>query len=162
MAAVIEYASRIVESQKKISTRFNLISEILAESATWAMMDNAKVITAEYVKKASSEREYRLAMYQEKMNELLDDDTVMIATDGKFVGKINGLAVLDMGDYVFGSPTRITATTYMGKSGIVNIEKEAEMSGPTHNKGVQIITGYLGSMYAQNMPLSLSCRIAFE
>lgn len=162
VAAVIEYASRIVESQKKISTRFNLISEILAESATWAMMDNAKVITAEYVKKASSEREYRLAMYQEKMNELLDDDTVMIATDGKFVGKINGLAVLDMGDYVFGSPTRITATTYMGKSGIVNIEKEAEMSGPTHNKGVQIITGYLGSMYAQNMPLSLSCRIAFE
>ena len=162
VAAVIEYASRIVESQKKISTRFNLISEILAESATWAMMDNAKVITAEYVKKASSEREYRLAMYQEKMNELLDDDTVMIATDGKFVGKINGLAVLDMGEYVFGSPTRITATTYMGKSGIVNIEKEAEMSGPTHNKGVQIITGYLGSMYAQNMPLSLSCRIAFE
>lgn len=162
VTAVIEYASRIVESQKKISTRFNLISEILAESATWAMMDNAKVITAEYVKKASSEREYRLAMYQEKMNELLDDDTVMIATDGKFVGKINGLAVLDMGDYVFGSPTRITATTYMGKSGIVNIEKEAEMSGPTHNKGVQIITGYLGSMYAQNMPLSLSCRIAFE
>ena len=162
VAAVIEYASRIVESQKKMSTRFNLISEILAESATWAMMDGAKVITAEYVKKASSEREHRLDMYQEKMNELLDDDTVMIATDGKFVGKINGLAVLDMGDYVFGSPTRITATTYMGKSGIVNIEKEADMSGPTHNKGVQIITGYLGSMYAQNMPLSLSCRIAFE
>ena len=162
VAAVIEYASRMVESQKKMSTRFNLITEILAESATWAMMDDAKVITAEYIKKAGTEREYRLAMYQEKMNELLDDDTVMIATDGKCVGKINGLAVLDMGDYVFGSPTRITATTYMGKSGIVNIEKEAEMSGPTHNKGVQIITGYLGSMYAQNMPLSLSCRIAFE
>ena len=162
VAAVIEYASRIVESQKKLSTRFNLITEILAESATWAMLDGADIITAEYVKKADTEREYRLAMYQEKMNELLDDNTVMIATDGYCVGKINGLAVLDMGDYVFGSPTRITATTYMGKSGIVNIEKEAEMSGPTHNKGVQIITGYLGSMYAQDMPLSLSCRIAFE
>ena len=126
------------------------------------MLDGADIITSEYVKKADAEREYRLAMYQEKMNELLDDNTVMIATDGYCVGKINGLAVLDMGDYVFGSPTRITATTYMGKSGIVNIEKEAEMSGPTHNKGVQIITGYLGSMYAQDMPLSLSCRIAFE
>lgn len=162
VAAVIEYSSRIVESQKKLSTRFNVISEILAEAATWAAMDGAETVTAEYVKKAHEEKTYRLSMYQEKMNELLDDDTVMIATDGYCIGKINGLAVLDMGDYSFGSPTRITATTYMGKSGIVNIEKEAEMSGPTHNKGVQIITGYLGSMYAQNMPLSLSCRIAFE
>ena len=162
VAAVIGYSSRIVESRKKMSTRLNLISEILAEAAAWAEMDGAKIVTAEYIKKAEKEREYRLSMYQEKMNEMLDDGTVMIATDGKCVGKINGLAVLDMGDYAFGSPTRITATTYMGKSGIVNIEKEAEMSGPTHNKGVQIITGYLGSMYAQDMPLSLSCRIAFE
>ena len=162
VASVIEYSSRSVESQKKLSTRFNLIAEILAESATWAQLDNAEIVTAEYVKKAEEEKAYRLSMYQEKMNELLDNNTIMIATDGYCVGKINGLAVLDMGDYSFGSPTRITATTYMGKSGIVNIEKEAEMSGPTHNKGVQIITGYLGRMYAQKMPLSLSCRIAFE
>ena len=162
VASVIEYSSRSVESQKKLSTRFNLIAEILAESATWAQLDNAEIVTAEYVKKAEEEKAYRLSMYQKKMNELLDNNTIMIATDGYCVGKINGLAVLDMGDYSFGSPTRITATTYMGKSGIVNIEKEAEMSGPTHNKGVQIITGYLGRMYAQKMPLSLSCRIAFE
>lgn len=162
VASVIEYSSRSVESQKKLSTRFNLIAEILAESATWAQLDNTEIVTAEYVKKAEEEKAYRLSMYQEKMNELLDNNTIMIATDGYCVGKINGLAVLDMGDYSFGSPTRITATTYMGKSGIVNIEKEAEMSGPTHNKGVQIITGYLGRMYAQKMPLSLSCRIAFE
>ena len=162
VASVIEYSSRSVESQKKLSTRFNLIAEILAESATWAQLDNAEIVTAEYVKKAEEEKAYRLSMYQEKMNELLDNNTIMIATDGYCVGKINGLAVLDKGDYSFGSPTRITATTYMGKSGIVNIEKEAEMSGPTHNKGVQIITGYLGRMYAQKMPLSLSCRIAFE
>ncbi len=162
VASVIEYSSRSVESQKKLSTRFNLIAEILAESATWAQLDNAEIVTAEYVKKAEEEKAYRLSMYQEKMNELLDNNTIMIATDGYCVGKINGLAVLDMGDYSFGSPTRITATTYMGKSGIVNIEKEAEMSGPTHNKGVQIIIGYLGRMYAQKMPLSLSCRIAFE
>ncbi|MEA4973241.1 MAG: ATP-binding protein [Candidatus Metalachnospira sp.] len=162
VATIIEYASREAESQKKLTTRFNLIAEILAESATWAKLDNADMVTEEYVKKADRERIYRLSMYHEKMNDLLDNDTIMIATDGYCVGKINGLAVLDMGDFSFGSPTRITATTYMGKSGIVNIEKEAEMSGPTHNKGVQIITGYLGSMYAQKMPLSLSCRIAFE
>jgi len=162
VASVIEYASKVADSQKKLTTRFNLMAEILAESATWAMLDNAEIVTSEYVKKAEYERAYRLSMYQEKMNDLLDDDIIMIATDGYCVGKINGLAVLDMGDYSFGSPTRITATTYIGKSGIVNIEKEAEMSGPTHNKGVQIITGYLGSMYAQKMPLSLSCRIAFE
>ncbi len=162
VSAVIEYASREAESQNKLTTRFNLLAEILAESATWAKLDNAEMVTAEYVKKAEFEKAYRLSMYQEKMNDLLDDNIIMIATDGYCVGKINGLAVLDMGDYAFGSPTRITATTYMGKSGIVNIEKEAEMSGPTHNKGVQIITGYLGSMYAQKMPLSLSCRIAFE
>ena len=162
VASVIEYSSRSVESQKKLSTRFNLIAEILAESATWAQLDNAEIVTAEYVKKAEEEKAYRLSMYQEKMNELLDNNTIMIATDGYCVGKINGLAVLDMGDYSFGSPTRITATTYLGKSGLVYIEKEAEMSGPTHNKGVQIITGYLGRMYAQKMPLSLSCRIAFE
>lgn len=162
VASVIEYASREVESQNKLTTRFNLISEILAESATWAKLDNSDIVTSEYVKKAEREKKYRLSMYQEKMNELLDNETIMIATDGYCIGKINGLSVLDMGDYVFGSPTRITATTYMGKSGIVNIEKESDMSGPTHNKGVQIITGYLGSMYAQKIPLSLSCRIAFE
>lgn len=162
VASVIEYASREVESQNKLTTRFNLISEILAESATWAKLDNSDIVTSEYVKKAEREKKYRLSMYQEKMNELLENETIMIATDGYCIGKINGLSVLDMGDYVFGSPTRITATTYMGKSGIVNIEKESDMSGPTHNKGVQIITGYLGSMYAQKIPLSLSCRIAFE
>jgi len=86
----------------------------------------------------------------------------MIDTDGAEIGQINGLAVLDMGSYSFGNPSRITASTYVGKSGIVNIEKEAQMSGPTHNKGVQIISGYLGSMYAQDFPLSLTARICFE
>lgn len=93
---------------------------------------------------------------------MLADGTVMIDTQGKEIGQINGLAVLDMGRYAFGTPTRITATTYVGKSGIVNIEKEARMSGQTHDKGVQIITGYLGQTYAQKFPMSLSCRICFE
>ncbi len=162
VARVVEYASRLVESKKKISTRFNTVGEILCEASTWASLDNELVVTGEYVKKAISERGYRLRMYEEKMTEMLDDEIIMIDTEGEKVGQINGLAVLDLGSYCFGNPSRITATTYVGSAGIVNIEKEADMSGPTHNKGIQVISGYLGSRFAQEFPLSLSCRICFE
>ena len=109
-----------------------------------------------------AEKEQRLRLYQEKLDAMLAEEIIMIDTDGAEVGQINGLAVLDMGRYAFGTPTRITATTYVGKSGIVNIEKEARMSGQTHDKGVQIINGFLGQTYAQKFPLSLSCRVCFE
>ncbi len=120
------------------------------------------MVTKEYVQKAITEKEQRLKLYEEKLDEMLDNNVIMIDTDGKEIGQINGLAVLDMGDYAFGNPTRITATTYVGESGIVNIEKEARLSGQTHDKGVQIINGYLGQTYAQKFPLSLSCRVCFE
>ncbi|MBQ2753795.1 MAG: AAA family ATPase [Firmicutes bacterium] len=162
VARVIEYASRQVESKTKISTRFNNVGEILCEASTWASIDGSFVVTGEHVKKAVYEKGYRMRMYEEKLTEMLDEDIIMIDTDGYRVGQINGLAVLDMGSYSFGNPSRITATTYVGTAGIVNIEKEADMSGPTHNKGVQVISGYLGSMFAQEFPLSLSCRICFE
>lgn len=162
VARVIEYASRMVESKNKISTRFNKVGEILCEASTWAQIDEQTVVTGQYVKKAVEEKNYRLKMYEEKLNEMLDDEVIMIDTSGWKIGQINGLAVLDMGSYCFGNPSRITATTYVGTAGIVNIEKEADMSGPTHNKGVQVISGYLGSRFAQEFPLSLSCRICFE
>lgn len=162
VCAVIEYASRKAERQDKISTRFNHLAEILGEAATWAKLDHASLVTAEYVQKAIAEKEQRLQLYEEKLNEMLDENVIMIDTDGKEIGQINGLAVLDMRDYAFGNPTRITATTYVGESGIVNIEKEARLSGQTHDKGVQIITGYLGQTYAQKFPLSLCCRVCFE
>ncbi|NLK36530.1 MAG: AAA family ATPase [Epulopiscium sp.] len=162
VCAVIEYSSMIAQRQDKLTTRFNFLAEILSEAATWAKIAGDNLITAEHVKKAAYEKKQRLCMYQEKLNEMLEERVIMIDTQGAKVGQINGLAVLDMGSYAFGNPTRITATTYMGKSGIVNIEKEAEMSGQTHDKGVQIITGYLGQTYAQEFPLSLSCRICFE
>ncbi len=162
VAAVVEYSSRLVERQDKLSTRFNQIVEILCESATWAKLAGDDIITAEHIKKAVYEKEQRLRMYEEKLDEMLEEKVIMIDTAGKKIGQINGLAVLDLGSYCFGNPSRITATTYIGKSGIVNIEKEAEMSGQTHDKGVQIITGFLGQTYAQDFPLSLSCRICFE
>ena len=162
VCAVIEHSSRSASRQDKLSTRFNYLSEILGEAFTWAQMSNATVVTADHIRKAIIEKEQRLMLYKEKMDEMLEEGVIMIDTDGAEIGQINGLAVLDMGSYAFGTPSRITATTYVGKSGIVNIEKEARMSGQTHDKGVQIITGFLGQTYAQKFPMSLSCRVCFE
>lgn len=162
VCAVVEYSSRSAERQNKLSTRFNHLAEILGEAAAWAKLDGAEMVTAKHVQKTIVEKEDRLRLYEEKLDEMLEENVIMIDVDGAEVGQINGLAVLDMGSYAFGNPSRITATTYVGKSGIVNIEKEARMSGQTHDKGVQIITGYLGQTYAQKFPLSLSCRVCFE
>ena len=162
VGAIIEYSSRSVERQDKLSTRFNQLAEVLCESVTWATIDGAEIVTGQQVRKAIYEKEQRMKLYEEKLDEMLEENVIMIDTDGVEVGQINGLAVLDMGSYAFGNPTRITATTYVGKSGIVNIEKEARLSGQTHDKGVQIINGYLGQTYAQKFPLSLSCRVCFE
>ena len=162
VAALTEYSSRIVESRNKLSTRFNRISEILCEADAWAKLEGESIVDKKYITMAIKEKERRQRMYEEKLGEMLEENIIMIDTEGSKVGQINGLAVLDMGSYSFGNPSRITASTYIGKSGIINIEKEAQMSGPTHNKGVQIISGYLGSTYAQDFPLSLSCHICFE
>jgi len=162
VCAIIEYSSRAAARQDKLSTRFNYLSEILGEANTWAKLECANIITADHIHKTIFEKEDRLKLYEEKLNDMLEDDVIMIDTDGAEVGQINSLAVLDMGSYAFGTPSRITATTYVGRSGIVNIEKEARMSGQTHDKGVQIITGFLGQTYAQKFPMALSCRVCFE
>ncbi len=162
VCSIVEYSFRAAERQDKLSTRFTHLAEILCEAVTWAKLEGAETVTAEHIRKTVYEKEQRMNLYEEKLDEMLADDVIMIDTQGSEIGQINGLAVLDMGNYVFGNPTRITATTYVGKSGIVNIEKEARMSGQTHDKGVQIISGFLGQTYAQNFPLSLSCRVCFE
>jgi lon-related putative ATP-dependent protease len=167
-AKLIEHAARLAERKDKLTTKFNRLTEIITEASAWARADTAvngaeaSAVTDEHVKKAIAKREYRLGIYEEKLSEMIEDDTIMIATEGAKVGQINGLAVIDLGDTAFAKPTRITATTYMGKAGIVNIEKEAEMSGSIHDKGVQVLIGYLGQTYAQDFPLTLSCRICFE
>lgn len=162
VCTVIEYSTRSAERQDKLSARFNYLAEILGEAVTWAQLEKADIVSASHIRKAVYEKEQRFRLYQEKLNAMFEDGTLMINTNGSEVGQINGLAVMDMGRYIFGVPARITATAYVGKSGIVNIEKEARMSGQTHDKGVQIITGFLGQMYAQKFPMSLSCRICFE
>ncbi|MCL2225601.1 MAG: AAA family ATPase [Defluviitaleaceae bacterium] len=162
IARIIEHATRLAERKDRLTTRFNRLTEIMEESAAWAKVAGAKKVTATHVKTAIEKREYRLNMYEEKLSEMIEEDCIMVSTSGEKVGQINGLAVLDTGDHVFAKPSRITATAYMGKAGIVNIEKEAEMSGPIHEKGVQVLIGYLGQTYAKDFPLSLSCRICFE
>jgi len=159
---VAEYSSRLVEDQKKLSTRFNDIVEILAEANTWAQIEGKSMVTGEDVSKAIIEKEQRSNKYSEKLLELLEDSTIMVDTEGKAVGQINGLSVISTGDFVFGRPSRITAATFMGRSGIVNVEREVNMSGNTHSKGVMILSGYIGEQYAQEVPLALNASITFE
>ncbi|MCL2355690.1 MAG: AAA family ATPase [Defluviitaleaceae bacterium] len=156
---IIEYAARLAERNDRLTTRFNRLTEILDESVARAKGGR---VTAKHVKEAIEKRDYRLNMYEEKLSEMLIEDTIMVSTTGEKIGQINGLAVLDTGDYAFAKPSRITATAYMGKAGIVNIEKEADMSGSIHEKGVQVLIGYLGQTYAKDFPLSMSSRICFE
>lgn len=162
VSKVVEYSSRLIENQNKLSTRFNDIADILCESCAWAEIDEKKLVTAEHVKKAIEEKNQRSNKYDKKLLEMLEEGTIMIDTQGEVIGQINGLSILDMGDYIFGKPSRITATTYMGERGIVNIEREVEMSGTSHTKGVLILSGYIGQKYAQEIPLSLSASLCFE
>lgn len=162
VAKVIEYCSRMVDNQTKLSTQLNEITELLGESCTWAKMEGAKTVTATYVKKAIEERIERVNKYDQRLVEMIQNGTIMIDTDGEKVGQINGLSVMNIGDYSFGKPAKITANTYVGKSGIVNIEREVEMSGTTHSKGVMILSAYIGEKFAQEKPLSLAASLCFE
>lgn len=162
VAKVIEYCSRVVENQNKLSTQLNDITELLGEACTWARMEKAKVVTAEYVKKAINERIERINKYDQRLIEMIQNGTIMIDTTGQKVGQINGLSVMHIGDYSFGKPAKITANTYIGKTGIVNIEREVELSGTSHSKGVMILSAYIGEKFAQENPLSLSASLCFE
>mgnify|MGYP004512319095 CR=1 FL=1 len=162
MARVVEYASRIAGEKGKLSTRFTDIAQVVGEACTWAKIGKSKIVTEEYVDKALSERIDRIKKYDEKYVEMIKENTLLINTKGSLVGELNGLTVMTIGDYTFGKPAKITVNTYTGKEGIVNIEREVEMSGSTHSKGVYILSGYLGELFAQDIPLCLTASICFE
>ncbi|MCX7773319.1 MAG: AAA family ATPase [Clostridia bacterium] len=162
VAEVVNYCSWLVQDQNKLTTRFSEIVNILGEAGTWARIEGASLVSDRHVKKAVLEKKKRSNKYDEELLELVKDGTLLIDTDGYTVGQINGLAVLDMGDYCFGKPNRITAATYMGKNNILDIEREVETGGVTHSKGVLILSGYIGKKYAQEIPLSLAASICFE
>ena len=160
--AVIEYGSRMVADRQKLSLRFGQIFGILKEADYWAKKDNAPVVSKGYVIQAQSQHRFRHNLYEEKILEQFDDLSVLLDVKGEVTGQVNALAVYDMGEISFGRPTRITAESYMGPPGIVNVEHESDLSGETHDKGVMIIAGFLGRMFAQNYPLSVSISITFE
>jgi lon-related putative ATP-dependent protease len=162
MAAVMEYGTRIAGKRKKISTQFNVLADVLREANYWAKKDSKKTVDRAHVEQAIEQRFQRVSLIENKIQEMIEDGTIMIDTQGAVVGQVNGLSVYMMGEMAFGKPTRITATTSIGRGGVINIEREADMSGKTHNKGVLILGGYLRGKYAQDKPFALSASLAFE
>lgn len=162
VAEVIDWSCRFAEDQEHMSTEFNRITEVIVEASAWAKTDRASLVTRDHVRKAIEEKKFRSNLIQERIARAFEDGVIRIDTSGEVVGQINGLSVVDLMDYRFGHPSRITANVYMGQEGVINIEREVKLTGPIHNKGLLILTSYLGRMYAQNMPLSLSARLTFE
>jgi predicted ATP-dependent protease len=162
VAKVIEYSARMVADQERLSTRFAQIKDWIEEANYWAMQDHAKFISASHVRKAMDERLFRHNLLDERIRDLINRGTIMIDAEGEVVGQVNGLSVYSLGDSTFGRPSRITAKTFLGRGGVINIERESQLSGPIHNKGVMILSGYLGWKYAQDKPLSLSASLCFE
>jgi lon-related putative ATP-dependent protease len=162
VAKVIEYGAKLAGDKEKLSAKFMYVADILREANYWAGKDHAQYTEAPHVEKALKEKVYRSNLIEEKITEYIEKNVLMIDVDGGKEGQVNGLAVLDVGEYVFGKPSRITAKTFMGKAGVMDIERQVKMGGNIHSKGVLILSGYLGEKFAQEAPLSLSASICFE
>ncbi|MEW6002960.1 MAG: ATP-binding protein [Nitrospirota bacterium] len=162
VAKIVEVGSRLAEHQNKLSLKFSDITDTIREASFWASKINCDVVTKEHVQRAIDEKIYRTNRIEERLREMILEGTIIVDTLGAKVGQVNGLAVIDLGDYSFGKPSRITARTYTGKAGVVNIEREIKMSGRIHEKAILIITNYIGSRYATKRPISLSASITFE
>jgi len=162
VAKVVEYGSRLADDKKKLSTRFSGVSDLIREANFYAVQDKAEHITVKHIQRAIEEKIYRSNLIQQKIQEFIERGIFLIDTEGSTVGQINGLSVMEMGDFAFGRPSRVTASVAAGRDGIVDIERQSDMGGPTHTKGVLILGGYLAAKYAQDKPLSLSAKLVFE
>jgi len=162
MAAVVEYGTRLAGRQDKLSTRFHNIADVIREADYWARQDGDDLVKARHVAQAVRERFERINLVERKIQEMIEEGSILIDTSDAVVGQVNGLAVYSLGQLSFGKPSRITARVSVGRAGIINIEREADLSGETHNKGVLILGGYLRGQYAKDRPFALSASIAFE
>ncbi|MBN2071759.1 MAG: AAA family ATPase [Candidatus Krumholzibacteriota bacterium] len=162
VAAVIEYGVKLAGRQSKISTRFSMIADIIREASYQAKAENDKIVGRKEVEKALEYRIMRVNLFEDKLQERIDDGTILIETSGSVVGQVNALSVYNLGDYSFGRPSRITVRTSLGNSGVINIERESDLSGNTHNKGVLILSGYLRGKYGNESPLVMSASLCFE
>jgi lon-related putative ATP-dependent protease len=162
IAKVVEHGSRLAEDQRKLSTRFAEVADLIREANYYATQDKSEYINASHVTKALEEKVYRSNLIQQKILEMIQRGLYLIDTSGTRIGQVNGLSVIGLGDFEFGRPSRVTASIGLGREGLLDIEREAKMGGPIHTKGVLILGGYLANKYARNKPLSLSARLVFE
>ena len=162
VARVVEFSARQADHQEKLSTRFNEIVELLCEADAWAGLDGLGKVGAAQVEKALSEKVFRTNKYEQKLLEAVEKGQILIDLEGEKVGQVNALSVIDLGDHQFGRASRITAATYLGRRGIINIERESRLSGNIHDKGVLILSGCLGLRYGRLVPLNLSASLCFE
>lgn len=162
VAGIVDYAVRLTEKKGELSLRFSDLTDLVRESSYWARQAGSSVVDSEHVDKALDEKIYRANLIDERIQELFTEGTIMVDVTGAVPGQVNGLSVYDIGDFSFGKPSRITSRVYLGKAGVLDIEREAKMSGRIYNKGVLILSGYLGGTFAQDKPLSLSASLAFE
>jgi ATP-dependent Lon protease len=162
IAALMEYSIRLAGRHKKLSTRFHHLADVVREGNYWAGKDKSPTVNREHIEQAIRERFERDSLIEDKIQEMIEEGTIMIDSKGSAVGQVNGLSVYMLGQNAFGKPTRITASTSVGRAGVINIERESDLSGRTHNKGVLILGGYLRGKYAQDKPFSLSASLAFE
>ena len=162
IAKVVEHSCRLASDQEKLSTRFGELANVIREASFYASKENATFVQERHVKQAIEERFLRSNLLMEKAKEMIGQGAIKIDVDGGKVGQVNGLSVIDLGDIMFGRPSRITASTEPGRDGLIDIEREAKLGGPIHTKGVMILSGYLAHTYAQDKPISLSARLVFE
>ncbi|MCF7855148.1 MAG: AAA family ATPase [Candidatus Pacebacteria bacterium] len=162
VAKIVEQSARMVAHQDKLATKFGDIVDLIRQSCYWAGTNDHKLVNGGDVKRAIDERIYRSNRLEERLREMIEEGSILIDTEGKEVGQVNGLSFIPLGDYNFGKPSRVTARTYVGNAGIVSIDREAELGGKIHNKGAMVLAGYLGGTFAGDAPLALTASITFE
>jgi lon-related putative ATP-dependent protease len=162
VAAVVEHGVRLAEDRDRLTTRFTEIADLVREAGYWSRAEGAPLVREQHVDQALERRVYRVSLLEERLRERIADGTLILELDGERVGQVNGLALFDLGDHMFAQPTRITATTAVGRSGIVAIDREADLSGAIHTKGVLILAGFLRDRFAQDKPLALTASLCFE
>jgi predicted ATP-dependent protease len=162
VAAMIEYGVRLAGRRNKVTSRFVELADLAREGCYVARQSGEAPVTAAHLRQARAAKVERHNLIETKIREMIAEGTLLIDTEGAQIGQINALSLLEIGGYLFGKPVRITASTALGKSGLINVEREANLSGHLHDKGMQIIAGYLRSLFAQDKPLSLAASICFE
>lgn len=162
VARLVEHGARLRDHQRRLSTRLLDIANLITEASYWAGKAGHEHVQAEDVDRAIDQREYRSNLVEERIHEAIDEGTIMIDTTGERVAQVNGIAIAQIGEYQFGKPSRLTARVAVGRGWVRSIERETELSGPIHSKGVLVLSGYLQGQYAQEVPSAINATLTFE